>query len=226
MRKLVLFDFDGTLADTAPDLTIAANKIRTVRGLSPMEFDYLRPYASQGARGLLKATLDMEKEDPDYDTVRLEFLSYYEECMTDTTHLFDGIAQLLQDLKQNGYEWGIVTNKAENLAIPQSKFLGIYDDAVTLVGGDTTPYLKPNPASLFYALKQANIDVKQCIYVGDDERDVQAAHAAGMKAMAAGYGYCGIPSSELHKWNAEYIAITPQEIWPKVQQWAKDENLI
>lgn len=225
MRKLVLFDFDGTLADTAPDLTNAANKLRSIRNLQPLEFDYLRPFASQGARGLIKATLDLDPDHIDFNKVRQEFLEIYEECMTDTTHLFEGIAELLNTLKQNEYEWGIVTNKSENLAIPQCKFLGIFKDAITIVGGDTTGHLKPNPASLFYALDQAKIDAKQCIYVGDDERDIVAGHAAGMKTMAAGYGYCGIPSSELHTWNADYIALTPQEIWTKVQQWSKDQNL-
>jgi phosphoglycolate phosphatase len=215
MKKLVLFDFDGTLADTAPDLAAAANKARARKGLAPLPYEALRHMASQGARGLLKASLDISPGDPGYETLRLQFLQDYEQDMTSHTTLFPGIAELCATLEQNGYRWGIVTNKVEYLAIPLARHLGLQHCAV-IVGGDTTIYRKPHPGPLLYAAEKAGVPADHCLYVGDDERDVQAGKAAGMRTIAAAYGYCGL--TEVSSWNADAIVPSPHQLWPSIQQ--------
>lgn len=220
LRKLVLFDFDGTLADTAPDLAAAANKQRVRIGLDPLPESDLRAYSSYGARGLLKAALGVETTDPEFPGLREQFLADYEAGMTDNTVLFPGIRELLDTLKANGFEWGIVTNKVEYLAIPQAVFLGLHNDCVVTVGGDTTDHIKPHPAPLLYAAEKADIDPAQCIYVGDDERDIIAGKAAGMATVVATYGYCGPETAAIRGWQADGIADSPAAIWPVVQKWA------
>lgn len=220
MHKLVLFDFDGTLADTAPDLAAAANKQRARRGLPPLPYEALRPYASHGARGLLKASLGMDTDHPDYPACREQFLEDYEQDMTTHTTLFPGIKDLLVLLKENGYAWGIVTNKVEYLAIPLVVHLGLYTDCAITVGGDTTSHPKPHPAPLLHAAKQTGFEPSQCIYVGDDQRDIVAGKAAGMATVVAAYGYCG-QETALHAWQADAICESPHDIWPTVQEWAR-----
>lgn|SRR5690625_3377727 len=220
MRKLVLFDFDGTLADTAPDLAAAANLQRVRRGLEPLPEAELRPWSSYGARGMLKAALGIETTDPEYPKIREQFLIDYEKGMTTHTKLFDGMQALLDTIVQAGMEWGIVTNKAEYLAAPQVRHLGIEDHCKVLVGGDTTGHLKPNPASLLHAAKMAAIAPAQCIYIGDDERDIVAGKAAGMATVVAAYGYCGSETAVLQGWQADAIVASPSDIWPVVQEWA------
>lgn len=216
MRKLVLFDFDGTLADTAPDLAAAANKSRARKGLAPLPYETLRPMASQGARGLLKAGLDIDPDHVEYETLKRQFLEDYEQDMTSLTVLFHGIPELLAKLKQNGYQWGIVTNKVAYLALPIVRHLGLDADCSVTVGGDTASHPKPHPAPLLYAAKKAGFTPDQCIYVGDDERDIIAGKAAGMPTIAAAYGYCG--QGEANDWQADAVAHTPDEIWQAVQK--------
>ncbi|MEO6985033.1 MAG: HAD-IA family hydrolase [Paralcaligenes sp.] len=217
MKKLVLFDFDGTLADTAPDLAVAANKQRARQGLEPLPYEVFRPMASQGARGLLKAGLNISPGHPDYEQHRLQFLDDYEHDMTSLTQLFSGIQVLLNTLKQNGYAWGIVTNKAKYLATPLVAHLGLEKDCAITVGGDTTSHTKPHPAPLLYAAEQTGYKPAQCVYVGDDERDIMAGRAAGMRTIAAAYGYCG-DNLAVSSWNADAIAQTPQDIWPAIER--------
>ncbi len=220
MRKLVLFDFDGTLADTAPDLAVAANKQRARKGLPPLPHEVYRSAASHGARGLLKVALDMGTDHPEYDSFRQQFLNDYEQDMTGLSHLFAGIDDLLHTLKNHGYSWGIVTNKMAYLALPLISHLGLANDCVITVGGDTTPHPKPHPAPLLYAAEKAGFEPEDCIYVGDDERDIIAGKAAGMATIIAAYGYCGSETAALQAWQADAIANTPQAIWPAVQRWA------
>lgn len=219
MRKLVLFDFDGTLADTAPDLAAAANKQRARRGLPPLPYEALRPYASHGARGLLRAGLDLSPEHPEYEACRQQFLEDYEQDMTTLTTLFPGVKELLSTLKKNDYAWGIVTNKMEYLAVPLVVHLGLYTECAVTVGGDTTSHAKPHPAPLLHAAKQTGFEPSQCIYVGDDQRDIIAGKAAGMATVVAAYGYCG-QETAVHAWEADAIAESPQDIWPAIQDWA------
>lgn len=216
MNKLVLFDFDGTLADTAPDLAAAANKQRARKGLPPLPYEALRPMASQGARGLLRASLDMLPDHPEYETLRSQFLQDYEAEMTALTTLFPGIPELLHTLKANGYYWGIVTNKLEYLALPLVEHLGLHTDCVVTVGGDTTGHSKPHPEPLLHAARKAGVDPAHCIYVGDDERDVIAGKAAGMHTVAAAYGYCEL--SDVAEWRADAIVTSADEIWPVIEK--------
>jgi 2-phosphoglycolate phosphatase len=219
MSKLVLFDFDGTLADTAPDLAAAANLQRTRQGLAPLQPETLRPFASHGARGLLKMALNITPEHPDYETHRIQFLEDYKQDMFSRTTLFSGIDILLATLKQHGYEWGIVTNKMASLAVPIIAHLGLAQECVVTVGGDTTPHSKPHPAPLLFAAEQARFQPGDCIYIGDDLRDIVAGKAAGMATVVAAYGYCG-QDTLLSDWKADAIAQTPDDIWPLVKNWA------
>jgi phosphoglycolate phosphatase len=219
MQKLVLFDFDGTLADTAPDLAAAANKQRTRRGLEPLPLDAYRAYASHGARGLLKIALDMATDHPDYEDCRRQFLEDYENDMTSQTVLFPGVRELLSKLKENGYTWGIVTNKMEYLALPLVVHLGLAHECAITVGGDTTAHAKPHPAPLLYAAEKTGFEPAQCVYVGDDERDIIAGKAAGMATVAAAYGYCG-HHAVTDSWQADIIADTAHDLWPAIQNWA------
>lgn len=204
MSKLVLFDFDGTLADTAPDLAAAANRQRERQGLAPLPFETLRPLSSQGARGLLKASLDIDPDHPHYEKHRTQFLADYEQNMTVLTRLFPGVPELLLALKQQGYRWGIVTNKVEYLALPIVRHLELHTECAVTVGGDTAGHAKPHPAPLLYAAEKTGFAPQQCVYIGDDERDILAGKAAGMPTIAAAYGYCN--PKLVSAWQADAIA--------------------
>ena len=205
----ILFDLDGTLADTAPDLANAANKLRTARGLAPVAYESLRPVASAGARGLIGAAFGIGPDSEDYPGLRDEFLRNYETAIAVDSVLFNGIAELLAHLEEEGIVWGIVTNKIEQLTsllVPQ---IGL-DHAGCVVSGDTAAFPKPHPAPLLEACKRIGIDPQQCWYVGDDLRDIQAGHAAGMTTIAAGWGYCGdVPPV---KWEADAVAESPADL--------------
>lgn len=216
MSMLVLFDFDGTLADTAPDLAAAANKQRTRRGLEPMPLDVLRPFSSAGARGLLRCALDMATDHPEYEKTRVQFLKDYEEAMAVDTCLFDGVPELLAQIKAHGMKWGIVTNKVTYLAAPLVEALGLSEECAVLVCGDTTAHAKPHPLPLLHAAQQAGFALDRCMYVGDDIRDIQAAQAAGMPSIAAAYGYCG-PDHPVDTWQADHCVYSARDMWPAIK---------
>lgn len=217
MTALILFDFDGTLADTAPDLGAAANRQRIRAGLEPLPLEVLRPYSSAGARGLLRCALNLMPTDEAYEAHRVQFLKDYEAAMTVDTCLFDGVPELLAQIKNEGMAWGIVTNKATYLATPIVKALGLAQECAVLVCGDTTAHSKPHPLPLLHAAQQAGYNVERCLYVGDDLRDIQAAQAAGMPSIAAAYGYCG-PEHPPETWQADHCAYSARDMWPAIQQ--------
>lgn len=217
MKKLVLFDFDGTLADTAPDLAASANRLRSALGLADLPYEELRPYASHGARGLIKAALNIGTDDPQYESIKKQFLDDYALNMLNDTKLFDGINDLLQTIQTNGLLWGIVTNKTEALALPIIEYLGLSKNSQVNVGGDTTAFSKPHPEPLLFAAKKLGISPIDCIYVGDDERDVIAGKAAGMATAVAAYGYCYLDDPKT--WNADYLAAKPQDLNQIIQDW-------
>ncbi len=219
VRRLVLFDFDGTLADTAPDLAAAANRQRHDRGLPPLPYEALRPYASHGARGLLKAALDLDAQSEAYEPARQQFLRDYAEAMLVHTRLFPGIQALLDRLGSRAYGWGIVTNKVESLALPIVRHLGLQDRCLVTVGGDTTPHTKPHPEPLLHAARQAGFAPGDCLYIGDDERDIVAGQSAGMATVAAAYGYCSLDDPA--RWGADAIAAAPEDLWPLIERWAE-----
>ena len=216
MSALILFDFDGTLADTAPDLAAAANQQRTRRGLEPLPYETLRPVASQGARGLLRVALGLKPGDDEYEPTRLQFLEDYAASSTVHSKLFPGIEALLADIRQRGLSWGIVTNKVTYLTLPIVEHLNLTRDSAVLVCGDTTAHAKPHPLPLQHAAREAGFATHRCVYVGDDLRDIQAAHAAGMPAVAAAYGYVG-EDDDIISWEAETCANTPAELWSAIE---------
>lgn len=207
--QAILFDLDGTLADTAPDLAAAVNLMRTQRQLPPAPYNSLRPFASAGARGLIGAGFDITPEDQQFESMRLEFLSNYENALATHSKLFDGITALLQGLAEIELPWGVVTNKAERFTLPLIPQIGL-SKAACVVSGDTTAHAKPHPAPLLEAARRLGIEAAQCWYVGDDLRDIQAAQAAGMTSIAAAWGYCG--ATEPTHWKADAILDTPQEL--------------
>jgi 2-phosphoglycolate phosphatase len=207
--QAILFDLDGTLADTAPDLAQALNKLRLERGLEPAPYESLRPYASAGARGLIGAGLDLTPEAAEYEALRVAFLNNYEAAIAVHSRLFDGVPELLAQLDRSGIAWGIVTNKAMRFTDPLVPLIGL-GHAACVVSGDTTPHAKPHPAPLLEAAQRLGKAPEQCWYVGDDMRDIQAGRAAGMVTIAAAWGYCG--SDGPTQWNAHAIAQEPLEL--------------
>ncbi|WP_347554804.1 HAD-IA family hydrolase [Robbsia sp. KACC 23696] len=209
----VLFDLDGTLADTAPDLAAAANTMRRVRGLPLLPLDPLRRVASSGARGLLGVAFDIGPDHADFPSMRDEFLANYARDLCIETTLFPGIAELLAALDQRGIRWGIVTNKAERLTLPLVAQLPLHPTNACIVSGDTTPHAKPHPAPLLHAASLIDVAPSRIVYVGDDLRDIQAGRAAGMMTVAAAYGYCGdaLPAAE---WSADHLIDTPMALLP------------
>jgi 2-phosphoglycolate phosphatase len=187
----VLFDLDGTLADTAGDLAGALNRVRAERGLPPVPMADLRAHASSGARGLLGAGMGITPEAADYPELREAFLAHYAACLADTTVLFPGVAELLDAIERRGLRWGIVTNKFARFTGPVVSALALAQRAAMVVSGDTTPHPKPHPAPLLHAAAGLKLPPSRCMYVGDDLRDITAGNAAGMATIVAEYGYIG-----------------------------------
>jgi len=212
MIKAVLFDLDGTIADTAPDLGYALNRMRQARELPLLALSATRPVASLGARGLLNTGFGIGPEHPDYNAMREEFLQLYEKNICRETRLFPGISELLDALEARGLRWGIVTNKAERLARLLIGMLGMASRASCIVGGDSTAHFKPHPEPLFAACKTMREDAGACIYVGDDLRDVEAGHAAGMKTAAVKWGY--LNGGKPEAWNADWLLERPEDLLP------------
>ena len=207
----VFFDLDGTLADTAPDLVAATNKLLTARNLDPKPYEFLRPYASAGARGLLEGAFGIGTDHPDFATLRDEFFSNYEKALLVESKLFEDIDHLLDQMDQAKLPWGIVTNKSQRFTNPLVELMGLHERSASTVSGDTTPHPKPHPEPILHAAKLANIDPTKSLYVGDDIRDVIAGKAAGMKTVAAAYGYCGCKEPP-EAWGADYLIKTPLEL--------------
>jgi phosphoglycolate phosphatase len=209
--RAVLFDLDGTLIDSAPDLGAAADKMRTDRGLPSIAYEHYRPMAGAGARGMLGVAFGMTPDHPDYDAMREEFFRNYEQAMTARTVIFEGVPQLIQTLESMGLPWGVVTNKAMRFTKPLTSTMALFATARTVVGGDTTPHPKPHPAPLLEAARQLDIAPEDCIYVGDDERDIRAGQAAGMGTVAATYGYLG-SNAEVARWGADASIEAPMHL--------------
>jgi 2-phosphoglycolate phosphatase len=206
----VLFDLDGTLADTAPDLAEAVNRMLVEEGQPPVPLERLRPFASAGARGLLHAAFGIKPDDADYASLRETFLEYYAESICRHTRLFPGIAELLDALRARSIPWGIVTNKATRFTETILSTLMVKPDCVAC--GDTTPHLKPHPASLLHAAAQIGVAPAACLYLGDDLRDIQAARAAGMRAVAVEWGYHHPESGGPGTWQAAAVINDPMEV--------------
>ena len=211
--RAVLFDLDGTLIDSAPDLGAAADKMRTDRGLPSLPLEQYRPMAGAGARGMLGIGFGLAPDHPDFPAMREEFFVNYENCMTQRTYAFEGIAELIGQLDRLGLPWGVVTNKASRFTLPLTRQMPLFARAAAVVSGDTTPHAKPHPAPLLEAARQLGIAPGRCVYVGDDERDIVAGLAAGMVTIAATYGYLG-SNADTRAWGAHARIGSPFELLP------------
>jgi len=209
--QAVLFDLDGTLIDSAPDLGAAADQLRMQEGLPALGLAAYRSMAGAGARGMLSVAFGMGPEHPRFETLREAFLSNYERCMTERTYAFDGVPELIGALEQAGLPWGVVTNKAARFTEPLTRSMPLFRSARTVVSGDTTPFSKPHPAPLLEAARRLGIAPQACVYVGDDARDIQAGLAAGMQTVAANYGYLGA-AADTQTWGAHAHINSPDEL--------------
>lgn len=201
MVEAVLFDLDGTFADTAPDLGAALNHVRGLRSFPPLPLETIRLQASAGSRGLLKLGLGIEPDTPGYDEVRDAFLQHYEAHICDHTTLFPGMAALVSELERHDLPWGIVTNKPHRFTVPLMEKLGYAKRAACLVSGDTCARSKPHPMPLLHAAELMGVMPENCLYLGDDLRDMEAAQAADMKGIIAAYGYVD-PAADIAAWPA------------------------
>lgn len=208
--KAVLFDLDGTLIDSAPDLGAAADKMRTDRGMPSLPLESYRHMAGAGARGMLGIAFGITPDHVDYPAMKEEFFVNYESAMTIRTRAFDGVAQLIAALDERKVPWGVVTNKSMRFAGPLTKQMALFATAKTVVGGDSTPFAKPHPEPLLEAARQVGVRPIECVYVGDDLRDVQAGRAAGMGTVAAVYGYLG--STSVKEWAADAQIDSPMAL--------------
>lgn len=209
--EAVLFDLDGTLADTAPDLAAALNRLRKEADLTVLPLDATRAHTSSGARGLLRVGFGIGPEDDQYESLKERFLAHYAKSVCQHTRLFAGMPELLADIETRGMAWGIVTNKASRFTDPLVRMLNLSARAACIVSGDTTPHTKPHPAPLLYAAGLMGLQPAACLYVGDDLRDVQAARAAGMGVLAAAYGYLGTEAGPAF-WQADAVIQHPLEV--------------
>ncbi|MFO1229956.1 MAG: HAD-IA family hydrolase [Alicycliphilus sp.] len=209
--RAILFDLDGTLIDSAPDLGAAADRLRTDRGLESLPLHAYRPLAGTGARGMLSVAFGITPEHPDFPGLREEFFSNYERCIHERTEVFAGVPELVATLTQQSMKWGVVTNKMTRFTSLIAQRVALFGDAGAIVSGDSTPYSKPHPAPLFAAAEQLGLEPHECIYVGDDERDIQAGRAAGMGTVAAMYGYLGTGAMPAD-WGADAMIYSPLDL--------------
>lgn len=219
--RAVLFDLDGTLVDTAPDMGAAVNQLRIEHGMEPLEMARIRPWVSHGSRGVLKIAFGIETDAENYIELRDRFLALYEKRLSAETKLFPGMQEVLDTLHANGIRWGIVTNKPAWLTDPLLVDLNISPPPGCAVSGDTTPHHKPHPEPILFACRQLEVEPADTLYVGDAERDIQAAHAAGMPALAARYGYLQA-HEDPREWNPDGCIDAPLELL----EWLDDARIV
>ena len=207
----VLFDLDGTLIDSAPDLAGAANDMRIAQGLPALPLAHLRPMVGSGARGMVGRAFGVGPQDARFAALRDEFLQRYESRMTRETQVFAQMLPVLDELDRRRLAWGIVTNKAARYSQAIVGALGLAQRAHVLVCGDTMPHAKPHPAPLLEAARRIGVAPGACAYVGDDLRDVQAGQAAGMVTVAVAWGYLGLGDA-IEAWGADHIIQAPHEL--------------
>ena len=207
----VLFDLDGTLIDSAPDLGAAVDKMRVQRGLPSLPLEQYRPMAGAGARGMIGIAFGITPEHADYEAMKEEFFVNYENCMTERTRIFEGVHDMIAALVSQGLPWGVVTNKSSRFTDPLTSAMPLFATAGAIVSGNTTPHAKPHPEPLFEAARRLSVEPARCVYVGDDERDIVAGLAAGMGTVAATYGYLG-QQTDIARWNAHLHIDSPLKL--------------
>jgi len=213
---LLLFDLDGTLIDSAPDLAGAANDLRAAHGLTPLPYEALRPMVGTGARGMVGVAFGVLPADARFAGLRDAFLDRYAERLLQSTDLFEAMKPVLDSLDAAGLRWGIVTNKAARFTDPIVAGLGLAARAAVVIAGDTTAYAKPHPEPLLEAARRLGVAPSACAYVGDDLRDMVAGRAAGMVTMAAAWGYLGL-GEPVADWGADHVFSSPTQLL----QWLK-----
>jgi phosphoglycolate phosphatase len=206
--RAVLFDLDGTLVDSAPDLAGAANDLRAEHGLPALPYERLRPMVGTGARGMVGVAFGRVPGDEGFEALRDAFLARYERRLLQETAVFAAMLPVLQRLDAVSLPWGIVTNKALRFATPLVQGLDLHRRSAVLIAGDTTPHAKPHPAPLLEAARQLGVNPAHCVYVGDDHRDIVAGRAAGMATLAAGWGYLG-QGEAIEAWGADAVVSEP-----------------
>jgi len=209
--KIVLFDLDGTLLDTAPDLGFALNTLMKSKKMTPVPLSSIKEVASRGSRGLIHLGFGLNDSHPDYSDLKKEFLNIYSKNLAEKTVMFHGMSEVLDYLDKNKITWGIVTNKPEHLTKPLLKKLNLDKRPACIVGGDTTAHPKPHPAPLQHACKLLSCEPSDCIFIGDASQDIEAGRRAGMTTMVANYGYIG-PSDNPQSWGANHYIDKPEGI--------------
>jgi phosphoglycolate phosphatase len=211
MINTVLFDLDGTLADTAPDLANALNALLVENGRAPLPYDAIRPIASNGSPGLIKLGFGISTSHPDYETLRKRFLDIYNGSLCHKTALFPGMTEVLTELGRRGIMWGVVTNKPAFLTEPLMRSLNPMPAPACIVSGDSTANRKPHPEPMLHACKCTGRAPAECVFVGDAERDIQAGRDAGMRTLIAMFGYIGEDETP-DTWGADGKIHSPQEL--------------
>lgn len=210
----VLFDLDGTLADTAPDMAAALNRLLAERGRDALPFDAIRPQVSHGSIGLLRLGFGLGPDDDGFEALRQRFLDLYQAALCVDTCLFPGMSAVLTELDRRGRPWGVVTNKPGWLTEPLLEQLALPVAPCCVVSGDTLARRKPDPDPLLHACASAGREPKNCVYIGDAQRDMQAGQRAGMPTLAALFGYIG-PDDRPADWGADGLLHHPEDLW----QW-------
>jgi len=209
--RTILFDLDGTLLDTAPDLADALNTVLRENQREPLPFEHIRPVVSHGGIALIKLGFDMDSTDPAFEALRQRLLDVYRENISRHTRPFPGINELLDNIEQRGLNWGIVTNKPGWLTEPLLKDLGLFDRAACVVSGDTLDERKPHPAPMLHASELADTPPEQCVYIGDARRDIEAGNNAGMQTLVALFGYLQ-DGDDPRSWNASNMIEHPEDL--------------
>ncbi|MCF6260532.1 MAG: phosphoglycolate phosphatase [Gammaproteobacteria bacterium] len=217
--KTVLFDLDGTLADTAPDLAFALNQVLVENGRAPLPFETIRPEVSHGGIALIRLGFRIDPEHPDFDSLRQRLLKIYRDNIARETRLFPGMADLLNHIEQNNMNWGIVTNKPGWLTEPLMEALGLSQRAACIVSGDTCTNRKPQPEPILHACQLVGSEAQQCVYIGDAQRDIESGQRAGMRTIVALFGYIADDDNP-EQWQADTLLETPDDI----MQWLVNTN--
>lgn len=217
--KTVLFDLDGTLLDTAPDLAFALNTLLVEQQRDALPFEQIRPWVSFGGIFLIKKGFNLDAQDSTLEHLRQRFLAIYADHLTDQTRLFPGMAQVLETLEKSNIQWGVVTNKPAWLTDPILQQLGLAKRSICNISGDTLPQRKPHPAPLLHACQLARSTPQQSIYIGDASRDIEAGQRAGMRTLVALYGYIGAQETP-SQWGATGMLTTPLDLLSWINQSA------
>lgn len=210
-RGALLLDLDGTLVDTAPDMVACLNRLLVDSGYAAVEYGRARNQVSNGAAGLLTLGFGIEADDHRMPELRRRFLDLYTTCLSENSSIFEEFDLVFDVVSSNGWRWGVVTNKPQDLARPLLSALGLSPDVDCVIGGDTLAQRKPHPAPLLHAAALLGLDPQHCLYVGDAERDIQAGRAAGMRTAAARYGYLD-DLSAAERWGADHVVDSPAEL--------------